>query len=122
MTTGVAFTLDDYWDAVRTKVCVKCIDGDGIGNCRLSGELECGLKLHFPRIVDTVLSVKSDNMEPYIEVLRRNVCANCLHQSPDGTCSFRSNVDCGLDRYFPLIVVAIEEMHSHPLSTTKEVE
>ncbi|MBM2841002.1 MAG: hypothetical protein HW412_1530 [Bacteroidetes bacterium] len=59
-------------------------------------------------------------MEPYIEALRKNVCADCLHQSPDGTCSFRSNVDCGLDRYFPLIVEAIEELHerqSSPLHT-----
>jgi hypothetical protein len=59
-------------------------------------------------MVETVLSVKSDTMEPYIDALRKNVCAHCKHQSPDGTCMFRSNIDCGLDRYFPLIVEAIE--------------
>ena len=109
------FTLDEYWDAVRAKVCVKCIDGDGLGNCRLTGEYACGLSVHFPRIVDTVLSVSSSSMEPYIEALRVNVCSNCLHQSPDGTCTFRSNVDCGLDRYFPLIVEAIEGLHAHAI-------
>lgn len=105
------YSLDDYWDAVRAVVCTKCIDGDGHGNCRLTGSYACGLSAHFPRIVETVLSVKSDTMDPYIDALRKNVCANCMHQSPDGTCLFRSNVDCGLDRYFPLIVVAIEELH-----------
>ena len=102
--------LEEYWDAVRLRVCTKCIDGDGYGNCRLTGEESCGLKAHFPRIVETIHSVKSDNMEPYIEALRRNVCAYCKNQSPDGKCMFRANVDCGLDRYFPLIVEAIEEV------------
>lgn len=106
-----AYTLDDYWDAVRANVCTKCIDGDGHGNCRLTGEYACGLSVHFPRIVETVLSVEGDSMEPYIEALRKNVCAHCVHQSPDGACLFRANVDCGLDRYFPLIVEAIEGLH-----------
>ena len=103
--------IERYWQAVRHKVCAHCIDSDGYGNCRLSGEAECGLKFHFPRIVETVLSVRSDKLGPYLEALRSNVCANCKHQSPDGTCTFRGNLDCGLDRYFPLIVEAIEERH-----------
>ena len=62
------------------------------------------------QIVETIHSVKSDKMEPYIEALRRNVCVYCKHQSPDGKCTFRVNLDCGLDRYFPLIIEAIEEV------------
>ena len=111
-TTPLDDDMDDvgrYWLAVQRRVCVKCIDGDGHGSCRLSGEEVCGLKLHFPRIVETVLSVQSNSIEPYIEALGQNVCAECKHQSADGTCAFRSNLDCGLDRYFPLIVQAIEE-------------
>jgi len=103
-------TLDEYWEAVQRRVCVKCIDSDGHGNCLLSGEDECGLILHFPKIVETVLSVKSDSLDPYIEALRHNVCSQCKHQSPDGTCRFRSRADCGLDRYFPMVVEAIEEV------------
>ena len=107
-------SLEQYWQAVQQRVCVKCIDSDPAkrdGNCRLTGEDACGLKYHFPQIVDTVLSVHSDNLEPYVEALRRNVCIFCKHQSSDGKCSFRSNLDCGLDRYFPLIVEAIEGLH-----------
>ncbi len=102
--------LDKYWQAVQRGVCAHCVDSDGHSNCRLSGEGECGLKLHFPRIVETVLAVQSNTIEPYIEALRQNVCAYCKHQSPDGTCTFRSNVDCGLDRYFPLVIEAIESV------------
>lgn len=105
--------LDDYWEAVSTRVCVKCVDSDGQGHCRLSADLDCGLKVHFPKIVETVLSVKSNRIEPYIEALRANVCHTCIHQSPDGTCSLRKGADCGLDRYFPIIVESIEQLQLH---------
>lgn len=117
-----SYSLDDYWEAVRAVVCRKCIDGDGHGNCRLTGSYACGLSAHFPRIVETVLSVTSDAMDPYIEALREHVCANCVHQSPEGRCMFRVNVDCGLDRYFPLIVQAIEGLHQQSHLQQKGVQ
>ncbi len=101
--------LEQYWSAVQYKVCVNCIDGDGHGNCRLSGEEDCGLKAYFPKIVESILAVQADRIEPYLESLRKNVCAFCRHQTPDGKCSFRLHLDCGLDRYFPLVIEAIEE-------------
>ena len=101
--------FESYWTAVQEKVCSKCIDSDRFGSCRLTSGEECGLKLHFPRIVETVLAVKSTRSEPYLEALRQNVCAHCKNQSPDGTCSYRMNLDCGLDRYFPLVIEALEE-------------
>ena len=104
--------LDKYWEVVQRRVCAKCIDGDGQGNCRLHGEDECALKLHFPRIVEAVLSVRSDKVDPYIAALRSSVCGACKHQSADGTCMIRAHVDCGLDRYFPLVIEAIEEVRS----------
>lgn len=112
--------LDKYWQAVQQRVCAHCVDSDGLGNCRLSSEDACGLKLHFPRIVETVLAVKSNTIEPYIEALRQNVCADCRHQSPDGTCAFRSNRDCGLDRYFPLVIEAIEGVRLQTENTIEE--
>ncbi len=102
--------MDDNWQAVQHKVCARCVDGDGHGRCRLNGEDACGLKLHFPRIVETVLAVQSNTIEQYIEALRQNVCVDCKHQSADGICTSRSNLDCGLDRYFPLVIEAIESV------------
>ena len=101
--------LERYWEAVKYGVCAKCLDGDGHGNCRLTGEEDCGVKLHFPRIVETILSVESEKLDAYVQALRNNVCVTCKHQSPDGTCLIRRHVDCGLDRYFPMIVKAVEE-------------
>jgi len=102
--------LEKYWEAVRFKVCAKCVDSDGHGTCRLSGGEECGIKLSFPKIVETILSVQDQKLEAYVEALRNNVCASCKHQSPDGTCMIRRHVDCGLDRYFPMIVEVVEEV------------
>ena len=103
--------LQQYWDAVQRKFSTKCINSDEHGNCLLPGEDECMLKFHFPKIVEAALSTKSERMEPYIEALRRNVCANCKHQSPDSKCALRTNLECCVDRYFPLIVEAIEEVN-----------
>jgi hypothetical protein len=100
--------LHKYWQAVQLRVCAHCIDSDGHGNCRLTSEDACGLKFHFPKILETVFAVQGNTIEPYIEALRQNVCAECKHQSADGTCTFRSNHDCGLDRYFPLVIEVIE--------------
>lgn len=102
--------LEKYWEAVQYRVCAKCVDSDGHSNCRLSGEEECGIKLHFPKIVETILSVQSEKLDAYVEALRNNVCATCKHQSPDGTCMVRRHLDCGLDRYFPMIVEVVEDV------------
>jgi len=103
---------DMYWQAVREKICSKCIDGDGAGNCRLGEREECALKDYFPQIIQTVLSIKSDNMEAYVAALRQNICSTCLHLSADGKCHIRASVDCGLDRYYPMVVAAIEEVRA----------
>ena len=116
---GVMVQFNEYWQAVRAKVCAKCIDGDSNGHCRLDTGRECGLTAHFPRIVETVVSVESDRLEPFVHALRQNVCANCKDQSPDGTCAVRTHVDCALDRYFPIIVDVIQGVRA-PLEETAE--
>jgi hypothetical protein len=107
--------IEHYWEAVREKVCVNCIDGDGYGNCRLPSVQECAVRLYFPRILQAVQSVNSDRMGVYVDALRRTVCAECCYSvagGPVGRCSLRDHVDCELDRYFPLVVEAIEGVGS----------
>ncbi len=101
-----------YREAVQEKICTKCIDGSGTGTCRLGNHEDCGLTLHFSKVVAAILSVKSDNLESYVQALQHDVCSFCKHQSPEGVCSLRNNLDCGLHRYFPLVVEAIEEVSS----------
>jgi len=102
-------TDEEYWGALQEKICAKCVDGDGKGNCLIAHSRDCALKTHFPQIIETVNAVFSPSVEPYIEKLRKNVCAVCTAQSPDGVCRQRDEVECALDRYFPLIVQVIEE-------------
>jgi len=112
--------LENYRHAIQQRVCAKCVDGDRSGNCLLSGGETCGLKTYFPEIVEAVLSVQSGKLDPYVAALRKNVCSECRHQSSDGTCSLRRSLDCGLDRYFPLVIEAIEEVNHafHPNTDT----
>ena len=105
-------TLDQYWNAVEQKVCEVCCDGDGAGGCMLSGAQECALKTHFTKIVNAVRSVKSYDVQPYTDAIRLGVCASCKHQSADGSCMIRTELDCGLDRYLPLVIEAIELVDS----------
>jgi len=98
-----------YWQVIQRLVCSKCIDADCHGSCLLSKDMECAVRRFLPRIIDIVNSVSSDSIRPYETMLRMSVCQSCVHQSIDGSCSLREEVDCALDRYFPLIVQGIEE-------------
>jgi hypothetical protein len=100
--------VNKYWEAVQANVCAHCIDSDGTGACRLAGDIECGLKRYFPDVVDIVLSVQSDSLGPYVTALREKVCAICEHQSKKGACLVRTEIDCGLDRYYPKVIESIE--------------
>ena len=102
-------TEQEYWEALRHKVCAKCLDSDGTGACLIAPGRECAMKSHLPAIIDAVNSVYSPSIEPYVEQLRKKVCASCTSQRPGGSCSLRDDTECALDRYYPLIVQVIEE-------------
>jgi biotin carboxylase len=102
-------TSEEYWEAIQQKICAKCIDGDGTGACLIAPGSDCAMKRHFPQIIETVNAVFSPSIEPYVDQLRKKVCAVCTGQSPEGACHVRDETECALDRYFPLIVQVIEE-------------
>ena len=102
--------VENYRQAIQQKVCAKCIDRDSLGNCLLSEGDACALTTHLPQIVEAVLSVQSMMLDPYVAALRKQVCSECRNQSLDATCSLRRSLDCGLDRYYPLVVEVIEEV------------
>jgi hypothetical protein len=116
-------TDEEYWQMLQARVCSKCLDGDGQGNCRLAHDGFCALKTYFPKIVEVINCVYSDSMIPYEEQLRLRVCHDCKHENPQGQCKLREQVECALDRYFPLIVEVIEEtqMRKHLVAASKRV-
>jgi hypothetical protein len=104
--------LQQYWQVIQQRICPRCLDGDGKGNCRLPEGEECTLKSFFPQIVMTIANVKSASIDTYVNALRRHVCILCDHQAADMSCRKRSDLECALDRYYPLVVEIIEAVRA----------
>jgi len=100
------------WEDVQARICKKCIDGDGRGNCRLPVDEECALQSNFQVIVETVSRQSMPDFDGYVEALRSTVCTSCVHQDSKGNCWKRNRLDCALDRYYPLVVEIVEHQLS----------
>ena len=94
---------------VRNRICRICTDRTVDGECGLEEPARCALFRLFPQVAEAIHTVKSDDINPYIEAIRRNVCSVCADQAADGTCETRQQVRCALDAYLALVVDAIEE-------------
>ena len=98
-----------YLDAICCRVCKVCTERTAEGDCGLPAGVVCPIKQHLPRIVDVVHSVPGGMIKRYVPHLREHVCKRCPNLMPDGSCPVRKNIDCPLDRYFSLVVDAIEK-------------
>jgi nucleotide-binding universal stress UspA family protein len=108
---GSTMAYDErYLLAIREKICTKCIDRTSAGICAASTFESCAINRYLPEIIDIVLTTGGNNLGAYTARLREKVCSVCQHQSPDGRCDLRDDVDCALDRYFPLVIEAIQEV------------
>ncbi len=111
--TEEEFTMqydERYLQAIRERVCMKCIDRTTSGLCVASTYDACAINRYLPEIIDIVLALPDAGNEVYVAKLRETVCAVCQHQSPDGRCDMRDDVECALDRYFPLVIEAIQDV------------
>jgi hypothetical protein len=79
------------------------------GQCALEEPSNCALFRLFPQVAQAIQSVTSDEIQPYIEAIRHNVCSVCAEELSDGSCETREEVRCSLDAYLLLVVDAIEE-------------
>lgn len=102
-------TGQQYWDVLKARICAKCVDGDARGGCRLPHERFCTIQANLPAVVEVVNAVYSPSIEPYVEKLRTTVCKICA-LAPGGDCRIREDLECPLDRYFPLVVEVIEQV------------
>ena len=101
---------EQYWPIIRERVCSGCIDAGPNAECRIGGRKECSIRRFFPQIVEIIRSVESPSIIPYEAHLRDRICSICTHHSAKGICLVRNDVECALDRYFPLIVEVVEEV------------
>ena len=102
-------SLVELESIVRNKICKVCTERTVEGECGLEEPSSCALFRLFPQVAQAIQSVKSDDIQQYIEAIRRNVCSVCADQASDGSCETRQEVRCALDAYLLLVVDAIEE-------------
>ncbi len=102
-------TLAELEDLVRNRICGVCSDRKTDGTCGLDEPGQCALFRLFPQVAAAIRNTSSDNLEDYINAIRRNVCSVCAAQDPDGSCAVRQQVQCALDSYLLLVVETIEE-------------
>jgi hypothetical protein len=79
------------------------------GTCGLEEPGQCALFRLFPQVAEAIQTTQSDNIQDYIDAIRRHVCTVCTAQDSDGSCGLRQEVQCALDAYLMLVVEAIEE-------------
>ena len=105
----------EYLDAIRSRVCPVCLDSVMHGNqfvrCGLPAGRTCPVEIYLPQVIEVVESVDSWLMEDYVSALRDKVCAFCANSEGD-FCALRVQADCALDRYFALVVEAIDEVRT----------
>ena len=94
---------------VRNRICSVCTERTVESQCGLEQPSSCALFRLFPQVAQAIQSVESDDIQQYIEAIRRNVCSVCAGQAGDGSCETRQQVQCALDAYLLLVVDAIEE-------------
>ena len=99
-----------YLEAIRQRVCAVCLERTAENTCGMPDGAVCPIEPYVDKIVRTVHDVSSDKMADYVAALRKNVCALCPNSQGDGNCPFRQGIQCSLDRYFALVVDAIEDV------------
>jgi hypothetical protein len=102
-------SLAELESIIRNRICSVCTARTENGECGLEQPSSCALFRLFPQVAEAIQSVKSDDINPYLESIRRNVCSVCIDQAQDGSCETRRQVACALDAYLLLVVDAIEE-------------
>ena len=100
-----------YEEALMRRVCSKCIDFGEDGICHSPDPEGCAVFRFLPELVAIAERLNESKIEPYIAAVRKDICMKCRSGSPEGKCPLRDTLDCGLDRYLPLVLEAIEEVN-----------
>jgi hypothetical protein len=107
------FTQDElhqYWKALKGAICSECCQSGYERSCRIGKDGICPFDLHFPRLLEAVLSTpRSNRIADYIPNIRALVCSHCENQDRHGACLSRDMASCGLDSYILLVVQTIED-------------
>jgi hypothetical protein len=96
--------LKAYEEEIRREVCGRCVDRPAGGPpCYPLGKV-CGIELHLAELVESVCSVHSPLLEPYLEKNRLTICSCCAYHQNADACP------CPMDYLAELSVEAIEQV------------
>ena len=98
-----------YEEAIRARVCAKCIDFGEDGLCHSADPKGCAVFRFLPELVAIAERLDAPTIQPYVEAVRREICDKCSNRNLEGRCVVREALDCALDRYLPLVLDAIED-------------
>jgi hypothetical protein len=112
-------SIEELEAIVRNRICGVCTSRTFSGECGLEEPSSCALFRLFPQVAHAIQSVHSDDIQLYIEAIRRQVCSICTDQAADGSCETRREVQCALDAYLLPVVDVIEEATGKTFDKTK---
>lgn len=94
---------------IRERICPVCVRCTAKHACSLPADQSCALFANLATIVDIVRTEEAVSVGPYVDAVRRRICATCRHEDQNGACSMRAGLDCALDTYLPLIIDEVEQ-------------
>lgn len=100
-----------YEDKIMRYVCAHCIDFGEDGMCHNQDPHGCAIFRYLPELVNIAERIRNHSIQPYLDAVRHDICMQCRDKG-NRACPLREALECGLDRYFPLVLEAIEEVHS----------
>lgn len=102
--------MDEYADAIRTQVCVACLDRTGRGVCGTEGWDRCPLNRYLDQIVALVNRQEGVALQDLVHGMKSTVCADC-RVNPQAFCRCGREDECALEQYFPLVIEAIRTVN-----------
>ncbi|HMO85781.1 MAG TPA: hypothetical protein PKC18_12780 [Lacipirellulaceae bacterium] len=96
---------EEYLAELREQVCKKCVSRrPGAPPCAPLG-VGCGIEQHLEQLVSICRSVDSALIDPYLDHLRNQICADCAFQD-------QPVCPCPLKYLLPLAVAAVETVET----------
>jgi hypothetical protein len=92
---------NEYVAELRKQVCAHCVSRQsGAPPCEPLG-IGCGIERHLEQLVEICRAVDSPLIDPYLDRLRDDICADCEYQD-------QPVCPCPLKYLLPLAVSAVE--------------
>jgi hypothetical protein len=93
----------EYLDEIREQVCSRCVERPPGGPpCAPLGKV-CGVEMHLPQLIESIRSIHSGLVVPYLQHDREVICAHCEFLES-------SICPCPMDYLAALIIEAVEEV------------